>query len=432
MSDKSKTSKKEQSKDSKEVEENTLPEEYEYASFVRSDEELEFYKTPYIKKEHLFVILVSGFFLVLLCVFAVFNTLGILNKVQPVEIIYSRTADIGIYDPSIAYDHKKEVFWLAYSSIQPRNDNQKFDIDINIAYRHKDGKRWQYSGSVFTGKKDLLDSVNGNTSDIEGVWRYETPTLVYDPDDKGREWKIFAYKYFWTGNVDDARKYSTIVMKTSSDISDSYKWSNEEWLFSARPGQPPLPYGRLVLLHLNRLNPTLSDVSYYAEPAAIYYGGALLMAFSIYRNENKPDGIIMIGSQDHGNSWLYLGTLFTSEEAKNYGSYNRVDAANFAVKDGKLYLMVSFGNDVVKHIGTHIFEFENFAKAKLKSDKNGYPIAVNYIEPPFLDSLTPLGGGSSAYHEKLPSGILMSQRVMSGSNKNFFIYKTKSDLLNKK
>ncbi len=407
-------------------------ERYERASFVRREEELEFYKTPDIKKNHLLVILFSAVFLIFLCVFAVFSLISTVDRLQPIKIRNNSSAEIGIYDPSIAYDAVNDRFWLAYSSIIPKENKNNFDININIAYLTSVGGQWNYGYTVFKGKKDLLDTPDGRISEIEGIWRYETPTLVYNPDDTGKEWKIFAYKYFWTGNKDDARKYSAIVLKTTSDISSPYKWSNEKWLFSARLGQPPAPYEHLVLLHLNRLDPALSNVAYYAEPAAIYYKGILLMAFTVYRNDsNKPDSIVMIGSQDNGNSWFYLGEILNSNIAKHYGRYDRVDASSFTIYDGKLYLMVSFGSSKVKHMGTHIFEFENFAKAKLKSDKKSIPILVNYIAPPFPNSLTEIGGGSAAYHEKLGNNVFISQKVGAGIENSFSIYAVEGGLLKK-
>ncbi len=405
----------------------TQPDEFYLGrSFVRDEGELRFYNTPLLKKNHLKVIFGVGIFLILLCTFTVFRLLYSIDTTKPI-VISGNAKGLGVYDPSIAYNPNNKKMWMAYSSIHERNDKQVPDINTNIAVSYNHGQTWKFIETVFSGKKDLLSGTNGQILDVEGVWRYETPTLVYDPEDKEQTWKLYAYKYFWTGESQSARNYSVITYKYTSNI-ESGKWSGEEWLFSARKGQPPAPYNNMILLHLNKLDQSLQNIIYYTEPAIINYQNKLLMTLTAYKEDGQPDSIIMIGSADHGQSWVFLGELLTSKQARHYGDYSRVDSSSLFENKGKLHLMVSFGNKNIEHQGTHIFTFNDFTQGTLKSDANNYPIITEYIDSPIPKALTVIGSGQSTYHEALAKGVIIPQVISNDEETPFRIYQTKTKL----
>ena len=377
------------------------------------------------------VIVASG---ALFIAYAIFHLISVVlfdhkEEYEPLIISQNKIKGNAIYDPSIEYDATGEKGWLAYSIIDRKEDFPHPRIHIGLGYSTDSGKSWFYADPAFRSKKATLYAKNGTDIVAEGIWRYEVPTLVYDPDDKGKEWKIYAYKYFWDkkGNIDLARKYAAIVYKYSNDPYTA--WSKEKWLFSANLAYPPAPYKNLIRLHLNRLHSSLKDISYYSDPGAFYKNGILYIALSAYKNTTNPDRIILIGSADHGKSWIYLSTLLSSQNAKNYGDYTRVNGASIAEQEGRTFLMVSFGNETIQHQGTSIFEFSSLETGVLATDKNGLPQLMKYI-PVYKGALSEIGGGQSDYHEfNIKGGIMMPQVSTTKRGSPFKIFKTYKDLL---
>lgn len=385
------------------------------------------------RRQKLFLLGV-GIFLVSLCVFAVMQNLHMAQTVRPMSIKGENYANLGIYDPSIAYDSQGSGLWMAYAAINQRLAREKGhdmpDINIHMANSFDRGKRWSFSHALFTGKHDTLTLADGSFSDKKGTWRYEAPSLVYDDSDPEQPWKVFAYKYFWTGDINEARKYSAIVYKSAKTMN-THRWTNETWLFTANKNQLPPPYNSLVSAHLNDLHPSLKDMKYYAEVGALAASdGVLLMTLTAFKDDKQPDRIILIFSPDKGKSWHYLGTPITSEQAQHYGDFTRVSGSSLVEQQKRIYLMVSFGDNTIEHQGTHVFEFERsgnslISKNMLKKDKQGFPDPVKVIEPTDAEFLGPYGGGQSAYHPKLRySGVLMPQMMRDGSSQPFKIYKT--------
>lgn len=334
---------------------------------------------------------------------------------------------MGIHSPSVMYEPRAGWIWMAYASITQKTDEIHPRIDINLATSLAGGGRWAFHHNVFESRKAVLHDANGNILEEDGMWRYETPSLVYDPADKGREWKIYAYRYYWNGDIAAARRYGSIVSRHSESIA-LQNWSPEQWLFSATEDQPPAPYSEFVQLHLNKLDPSLEKVLYYAQPSALYSQSVevLFMTLTAYMEENKPDRIILLASTDHGESWGYLGAVLSSADAPKVGKYTRVDSGYLFEQDEKIYLMASFGDEKREHQGTHIFKFSDIAKAKLDKDKKGRLKTVQYFAPPVdSDTLTALGAGQSAYIPELyKSGLLMSHMQNDNTGPPFRIYRT--------
>src|SRR6218665_2571745 len=174
----------------------------------------------------------------------------------------------GILDPSLTSDGKDKI--LVYTVVTPEKDGN-FSTEVRSSYGLSNCFDWNELGKRFESRPDVLIGPDLKTPVTRGVWRAETPSIVYDPADKGREWKIFAYRYFWADNSSLARLYGAIVMRTSNSAM-AVEWSREEWLFSAAPGMPPAPYGGAVQQHLNKLHPDLSDVYFYARPSVVMVG----------------------------------------------------------------------------------------------------------------------------------------------------------------
>lgn len=80
----------------------------------------------------------------------------------------------GIFDLSIEYG-PDGIGWMAYSRVSiPKH------VSTHLAKSTDQGASWHYVGVVNQSHAQTVH-IGGKT--FEGVWRYETPSLVYDPWD---------------------------------------------------------------------------------------------------------------------------------------------------------------------------------------------------------------------------------------------------------
>lgn len=166
------------------------------------------------------------------------------------------------------------------------------------------------------------DKVTLHEQDIEGSWWNEVSTLVHDPDDPGREWKLFWHKYFakhipGAGAHNRVLQYGWIAYKYARDPAG--KWSEEIPLFGA--GRFPLePYKTKI--NLNKLHRDLKKFIAYTEPGSIYKDGVLYLSLQGHRfiNDRNIAKIILIASEDHGGTWSYIDTLLENKDAQKFGT----------------------------------------------------------------------------------------------------------------
>jgi hypothetical protein len=322
-------------------------------------------------------------------------------------------------EPSIATKDGIETL-MVFTAIEAMDDNS-VRTGIRAARADRGCKFLSpISGFLYQPKQDDLMKSDGVSTLASGHWHTETPSIVYDGGDKGREWKVFAYRYFWAGDRNLARLYSMIVMRSATNVFE--EWSEERWIFSANPSSPPAPYGRLVEHHLSRLHPSLANVTYYARPSVIVTKGILLMSLSAFTAEKTSvDRVILLASTDHGKSWRYLGAPLTSADAARNG-YTQLAGATLLLQDGAALMAAVYGNDKHEGAGTVIHRFESVPQAKLARDAaTGAPI-VAAMHP--LPSLQPAktGGGFAAYDDSCEnSGMIVS--VLSDITKKFELFK---------
>lgn len=344
--------------------------------------------------------------------------------VVPLMITDAVTQQAGRLDPSIAYDPRNGQMWMAYTSQEGAVD-ARMNVRLAMGKADTGCKDWQGRLGGFEAKSDSILAPDGQTVLRSGVWRIETPSLVYDPGDSGKEWKLYAYKYFWSNDPKSimpvARHYGVIVYKYAANPGD--EWSTEQWLFSPAPGYPPPPYEQSILLHLNQLDPSLQDVTAYARPSVIYKDGALVMTLSAFTDSQTPDRVIMIVSLDHGNSWRFAGTVLQQSEVTALDPHARLAGATLVQQDGQVYLAAILGNAAQRGQGTFIFGFDDLSRGLLQHDpKTGAPVTLHYIPLP-KEAAGTLGGGAAAYDDACKSGMLVTEE--DGNSANFQIYRTK-------
>lgn len=350
-------------------------------------------------------------------------------KTPPLTISGHKDGFFGMLDPSVAFDG--ENHFIAYTAANlPVKDMPDLRTQIYVAHGGKEScNLWAYYSTPFAGKPETLVGPDGVTPVTKGFWRVETPTLVYDPDDKGREWKLYAYKYFWGKDVGLARLYGAIVYRYTADITNHTGWSTEEWVFGASEKSPPFPYSQIVQMQLDKLHPSLKEIYFYTRPSVVYVDKTLVMTLSAFiKGRQTPDRVILIASKDHGKTWHYLGTPLRADQIRAVKTedgeeHNVLQGATLIMQNGVPYLAAVLGNERVESNGTFIFGFENISAGEIFKKADGTPRVLNHIP---LSSFTPtnVGGGFAAYSDSCKdTGVITSE--MSGVRRRYGLFSTK-------
>jgi len=325
-------------------------------------------------------------------------------------VIIGETAESGVFDPSLEYSGTTGR--LAYSAVEVPEY-----VHTHLAESTDGGRTWEYVAEI---NRSEPGTVVDDGSTIEGVWRHEVPTLVYDPDDMGREWKVYWHRYFAEPPYDaDDRlfEYGWIAYKYASDPGGP--WSEEVALFGAYP----FPSGGFeVEYYLNQLHPDLADFIAFTEPGSLYKDGVLYLCLVGARADGESNfKVFLIRSSDHGETWEYVGTLTDNDDAAELG-YTMLTAPSLVEEGGRVFLLVApWGPLLTDHDGTYVFEFEDISRARLKRE-NGKLVVVKYL-PPSLSGW--INAGESDYDAgNTYGGIIMPQLDMADPN-GFAIYNTK-------
>lgn len=328
----------------------------------------------------------------------------------------------GFSDPTIAVGADGKKALLAFTALhRPSEAGAQARIEVRIAGSALPAcSRWTPVQGGFQSREEEIVGPDGVTPVKKGVWRAETPSLIYDPDDPGREWKLFAYRYFWADSVPLARLYSMIIFATAS--KDTMQWSREEWIFSASQNAPPTPYDSLIHTHLNDLHPSLANVYFYARPSAIVINGEIFMTLSAFiKGRESVERIVMIKSADHGRNWEYVGTPLTSADIAKIGKFNNLGGATLLQHKGKLYLAAVLGDESTAGTGTHVLSFQDVSQGLLSRNAAGAPIVARHI-PLMSEILSSAGGGFATYAEACKSGVITSE--FSRIQSDFYLFRT--------
>ena len=377
------------------------------------------------------VVACSAFFILYAIVYVPY--VFVYLRVKPKEIISAPVEITGVIqpmgalDPAVAVDPRTRQVWMAFASQEKNyginNFNNTMNVRLAAAKANTNCKLWDTRMAGFESKADEIVAPDGQTILRTGEWRVETPALVYDPGDAGKEWKLYAYKYFWDNDPNDAmtvaRHYGAIVYKSASDPEG--EWSAEQWLFAPGPGYPPSPYQQTVLLQLNQLDASLQNVKAYARPSVISKDGLLVMTLSAFTDGVTPDKVIMIASDNHGNSWHYVGTVLKREDITAIDPTGHLEGATLLEQNGNVYFAAVPGNTEKRSAGTLIMPFEDFSKGLLQRDVHtNVPMIIHQV--PLQSSATGTFGGGSAAYADVCKGLLIT--AQDGANGNFRIYRT--------
>ena len=334
-------------------------------------------------------------------------------------IIEGEDAPNGVYDPSLEYG-PDGIGWMSYSAVKAGRNSR---VETRIARSDDNGATWRRVASVNYASPATATLPDGGVA--SGVWWHETSTLVHNPGDAGREWKLFYHRYLsrQPHRGPNDRKFAAgwIALKTAP--SPEGPWSEETALFGAGPF-PVAPYK--TRLKIGDLHSDLAHHIILTEPGSLQHEGALYLSLQAIRNPALSQGkvladTILLVTRDHGASWEYVATILKPEDAHAHDG-DWFTGSALAAEDGRHFLLVSpeqVGNEKTGHRGTVIFEFENIATGRLKRDKHGSPTPINYL-PPHLAK-----GGQADYDEQnTAGGIVMPQSDLKNLPRPFRIFNT--------
>lgn len=326
----------------------------------------------------------------------------------------------GFYDPSLVYTPDGSVGWLTYSSCYGDEGPPAYSqfISTHVAKSTDHGATWTFQKKVNASVPGVIrGKIFGEDA---GTWHYEVSSMAHDAEDIGREWKMFAHKIFSTVKDRNRPQYSFITMKHASDPAGT--WSEEIPLFAARMPKEELAQFRY---RVGDLDGELGGILVVSEPSALVRDGVLYLAMTGL-DKRGAERILLVASDDHGQSWRYAGTLATRRDAEALG-LRGLDGANLYVENGRTYLMtVAVGSakrPEWNHYGTLLFEIEDLAHAKVKR-ADGLLEILQHLEPLDLNSGNH-GGGQAAYDpHNTNGGILFPQINLAAMPEFAWVFKT--------
>jgi hypothetical protein len=327
----------------------------------------------------------------------------------------------GIYDPSVEYD-ENGIGWMTYSYV----DAPEY-VHTHLAKSEDQGETWEHVNIINTAFNDSITLQNGST--IHGVWRHEVSTLVHDPNDQGKEWKLFWHKYFTKPpfqTEDRMFQYGWIAYRHASHPKGP--WSEEIALFGA--GIFP-PESFETVIDLSLLHQDLKNCIVYSEPGSLIKDQTLYISLNAHTIKlGKNIGmIILLSSEDHGKTWNYINTLLQPNHAQRIHDFTcDYFTGSSLVEENKRIFLFATPEDVhskyMHHRGTYIFEFKNLSQGTLQTSEKNLPRVIKYLP------LSLISGGQSDYDEQnIHGGIIMPQWNLSAIPELFQIFNTKEPII---
>ncbi len=332
-------------------------------------------------------------------------------ELQRLKVVGDKARN-GIFDASLEY-HSDGTGWMAYSSIEIPEY-----VETHVAKSEDNGKTWTFIGKPNSSVDFQRAAKSGKVT--EGVWRHETPSLLFDPlDVPERRWKLFTNRYPVLkpfGPTDRRMSEGSIEVQYAS--SPDGVWSKPICVIGSSIG---------CRADISKMDASLADVKSMTEPGTIIHNATIYMSMDVSTKENglgdwERYRVILLASKDRGVNWHYVGTLLNHNEAMRF-KYRVFTGTSLVRERGEIYLMATPSGATRKaqqdHDGTMVMEVADISQAKLTRDGIGAPVVVKRI------TVEKQSGGLADYDEQnTAGGIVFSQISLFGMPEVFQLWST--------
>lgn len=321
----------------------------------------------------------------------------------------------GFFDLSVEYGDDG-IGWMAYSRIKIPEY-----VETHLAKSSDRGKTWRYLKVI---NRSTAGSAVIDGKMQKGVWRYETPTLLFDPTDiPERRWKLFVHRYFAVPPYKrDNRRFERGWIEYKYAASPEGHWSKGIRLFGHRENS--------CRVDLSSLHQDLKNFHHYSEIGSIVKNGTIYISLDASVSSSglgkwKERRIVLVFSRDHGVTWNYAGILTDYKDADTLG-YVVLTGSSLVKERGREFaLLTPSGRKGLfrknrAHDGTIVVEFKDIRRAQLKRDSKGRLVILKAYKPDLTS------GGLSDYDEQnTAGGMLFSQINITAMPAIFQIFSTK-------
>ncbi len=308
----------------------------------------------------------------------------------------------GYGDPSLEYDASTDTLWLSYSwlnvLISDPGPPIVFDLSaaIHLAKSIDGGESFDFVRAI-----NQPEVENHPETGIPGWSIHEVSTIVKQADGN---WQVLWLKYFnpfgTLPDVDERQQY--LYWKTTATSPELLGDNNQAW---ARSNSTSASYQAPI--NFNDI-PELSDCILQTEPALFSNNSLTYLASSclvVDGNGRRTDLERLVLLRQEADGYSFVGNILDAADADNL-EVDAIQQADISVaRDGSIIMLVTpiiLGADP-SHQGCIVYEFEDFASARLKRDSAGIAIPRTIITA----EGNGLGPGLCSYDAQSDSGILL-------------------------
>ncbi len=337
----------------------------------------------------------------------------------------------GYADPSLRKDPLSNTLWLAYSwpNQHLAKGSHSPGVDIHLAKSTDGGDSWTFVKNLWPS----TPLANPAQPAQHGYLDNETANLLPVSDGNTVTWYAARLNYFVpdTGGYAARPGNSFHLRVFKADSPD--KLTNAPYTILGSNLTAPA-WG--VHQNLQTLDPELSDVDFWNEPALYYEDGTLylgVVAF-VYDRLKRPvmnrHNVYVFATDPSGNprswKWTYRGRLAGAAEAKELGA-ERLTQIDFARgTDGKLLLIATPDDwNTVRqdynHKGSVALEIRSLSEPSLERDRDGR-LKVRAVLT--ASDRNELGSAAATYDPASSTGIILTKRTKTATQLTVELWRT--------
>ena len=393
-----------------------------------------------MKKRYWFLIIAIIFFLFLIIVSI--NKTQVIPDYPVIDHDYEKINIIndpsvyGAYDLGLEYKDETEGY-MVYTSVNP-----PALLYTHLAKTTDNGKTWTFIKKLNNAYEEnfvvedyvtrvFVEKIGLDPDNLNGVLINEVPSLVYVPDDIGKEWKLLWHKYLSVPTPTEKDKngrtrvvsYGWIMMKEASS-PEQLDTAEEIKLFGTGDAVEPARFD--FDDYVGDKDLVISSIS---EQGTLYKDGILYVSMAwagIPLKEEHHGTIFLVKSEDYGKTWDFVNKLIIPRDMENLG-FDTSFASALADEQNRVFLLVAPMERGKGHAGTLIFEFDDLEQGTLKKDENNNLIVHKYFKPSLSDYIN---SGQSDYDKyNTYGGLVMPQQSLEDFPNVSTLWNTKEKIL---